>query len=727
MLTLGPGVLASVSSLSPLSRQASPGILPPLPSRKAPAMARRVRLPLGVLVLVGLAAVKVPRAATVAQLPDPPIPRPLQPAKKADPHPLDPLSKEEIRAAVAAVRDAAKMPRFALVPFVALNEPAKAVVLAHKPGAAFPRDARLVIFDRETAKTYEAVVDLRAGNGGKLTAFAERKGVQPSLVGDDFNRGATVVRDDPGWQRAMMRRGFTRNDLADEKLVEVQSWGTGHVPGHAGKRLVRAVTCIRGGTANPFPRVVEGLVALVDLTNGTVLELLDEGDTPVPTDAHDFFDPKRVGKLRDPLRPLEARQPQGANFELHGHEIRWQNWSLRHSFHPREGLVLHAVSYKDGETVRPILYRASMNEMLVPYGDAGKAWNWRNAFDIGEYGFGPAVTKLRPGREVPDNATVLPVVQANEWGSPEVVDGRVAIYEQDGGILWTHTDYLSGKVETRRARQLVLQSLYTLGNYDYGVRWLFGQDGSIDVQVELTGIVLTKAVKEKACVSCQEKPDKDGRLLPAGADRHGVVVAPQIVAAHHQHFFNFRLDFDLEGAKNSVHEMELVAEAKAANPAGNAFIQTQQQLRTEKEARRDTDARSHRTWKVLNPNRRTALGHFPAYELIPGATAVPFVAPESAVRKRAEFVGHPVWVTTFKPAEKYAAGDYPNQSAGGDGLPAYIADNEPLLNEDVVLWHTVGVTHAARAEEWPVMPVTRAAFRLIPHNFFDRNPALDVR
>lgn len=690
-------------------------------------MFRRIRLPLGVFVLVGLAlGVAVPRAVSVAQLPAPkaPLRDPAVPVQKADPHPLDPLSKAEIARAVGLVHASGKVAKTVFVPMVTLHEPPKAAVLAHRPGAAFSREAYVVLFDRPAGKVFEAVVDLK---GGTLVTFVERKGVQPQIVAEEFNRAAAVVRQNLAWQRAMLRRGFTREDLADERLVEVHSWGAGHVPGHAGKRLVRALTCLRGDSNNPFPRVVEGLVALVDVTKGAVVDLLDEGDTPVPTDAFDFFDPKRIGKLRDPLRPLEARQPQGADFELHGNEIRWQKWSLRHSFHPREGLVLHAVSYKDGGTDRPILYRASLNEMLVPYGDPSKAWNWRNAFDIGEYGFGPAVTKLRPGREVPDNATVLPVIQLSEYGTPSTVEGGVAVYEQDGGMLWTHYEFLSGKTETRRARQLVLHSLYTLGNYDYGVRWIFGQDGAIDVQVELSGIMLAKMVKEDKCVACREEPDKDGRIRPNGADRYGTLVAPQVVATHHQHFFNFRLDFDLEGTKNSVHEMELVPEAKAANPAGNAFVQEQRQLRTEKEAQRDTDAKTHRTWKVVNPNRRTALGHFPAYELLPGATAVPFAEPEASVRKRAGFVGHPVWVTKYKPKELYAAGDYPNQSTGGDGLPKYVADNEGLLNEDVVLWHTLGVTHAARAEEWPVMPVTRAGFRLVPHNFFDRNPALDVR
>jgi primary-amine oxidase len=248
------------------------------------------------------------------------------------------------------------------------------------------------------------------------------------------------------------------------------------------------------------------------------------------------------------------------------------------------------------------------------------------------------------------------------------------------------------------------------------------------VQVDLTGVDLVKGTKEEQCVVCQQKPDEDGRLRPTGGERYGSLIAPQILAPHHQHFFNFRLNFDLEGVGNSVYETELVPEDPGpTNPERNAFVLNQRLLRTEREVQRDLAPGTHRTWKVLNPNRQTALGHFPAYELVPGPNAVPLAHSDSTVRKRAGFVGHHLWVTRYRPGELYGAGDYPNQSHGGDGLPRYSNANESLVNTDVVLWYTMGLSHAARAEDWPVMPASRAGFRLVPHNFFDRNPALDVR
>ena len=53
--------------------------------------------------------------------------------------------------------------------------------------------------------------------------------------------------------------------------------------------------------------------------------------------------------------------------------------------HPREGVVLYRVGYEDDGKLRSILYRASLSEMVVPYGDPAPSWFFRGVFDEGEY------------------------------------------------------------------------------------------------------------------------------------------------------------------------------------------------------------------------------------------------------------------------------------------------------------------------------------------------------
>jgi primary-amine oxidase len=83
-------------------------------------------------------------------------------------------------------------------------------------------------------------------------------------------------------------------------------------------------------------------------------------------------------------------------------------------------------------------------------------------------------------------------------------------------------------------------------------------------------------------------------------------------------------------------------------------------------------------------------------------------------------------VTAYDPAERYAAGDYPNQRPGNDGLPVYSQADRPLDNTDLVVWYSFGANHAVRPEDWPVMPVTTIGFHLKPVGFFNGNPALDL-
>ena len=94
--------------------------------------------------------------------------------------------------------------------------------------------------------------------------------------------------------------------------------------------------------------------------------------------------------------------------------------------------------------------------------------------------------------------------------------------------------------------------------------------------------------------------------------------------------------------------------------------------------------------------------------------------------RRAGFITRHVWATPYRPDERYPAGEYPNQHAGGDGLTRWTQDDRALDGEDVVLWYVFGAHHAPRLEDWPVMPVASCGFTLRPVGFFDRNPALDV-
>ena len=617
-------------------------------------------------------------------------------------HPLDPLSAAEIRTAVEVLRASGKVTDESAVVTLELREPDKNALAA--TGGSPPREAFAVVYERAARSTYEAVVELAAR---RVVRWQRMAGVQPPFLASDYVLLRTVIWADTAWQAAMRARGI--GDLGGVTLTPWLGGDYGDAP--RGARLVRATFHYRGRARNEYARPVEGVAAYVDVDARRVVKLVDTGVVPL-AEPHDFHEP---APGRAPLTPLAVEQPSGPSFAVEGNEVRWDRWRFRYAVRPREGLVLYTVRWMDGGRERPVLHRASLSEAVVPYGDPGPTWFFRNAFDVGEYGLGAGNTSLLDRLvDAPANAVFLPAVYADEVGEPVEVPRAAVLYERDGGVLWKHASVLAEENDARRGRELVLAYTATVGNYDYVFRWIFRQDGAIDHQVQMTGVMAVRGVADDA----------------GGAHPHtqwGHRVQRRLVAVHHQHFFNYRLDLDVDGRTNRVVEMNTRALPRGrSNPHGNAFAMEETVLERERGARRHLSLETSRAWRVENPGIRTGLGHHPGFALIPATNAVPYAHPSASVRRRAGFLDAHLWVTPYAPVEMNAGGDYVNQSRGGDGLPAWTRADRPLAGRDVVLWYTLGATHLPRPEEWPVMPVATLGFRLVPFGFFDRNPALDV-
>jgi primary-amine oxidase len=617
-------------------------------------------------------------------------------------HPLDPLTADEVVRAWSLVRaQDGRGPRVRVIS-MALAEPPRSAPPGSGVEHPVERAAFVVLMDSDARKTYEVVVSLTQG---KVVFWTHVPGVQPAIVLDEFFECEAAVRADPGWQAAMRRRGVT-----DFSLAMVDPWSAGNfgIEDEKGRRLSRTLTWVRRSpTDNGYARPVANLIATVDLDEMKVIAIEDRGVVPLPPEDANYS--PDVAGCRPDLRPLEIRQPEGPSFALEGHELSWQKWRMRLGFTPREGLVLHRVSYRDQGRDRPILHRAAVVDMVVPYGDPRPTYFHRNAFDVGEYGIGTLANSLVGGCDCLGEIRYLDAVVNDSQGGAVTLQNAICIHEEDYGILWKHFDWRTGYSEVRRSRRLVVSFIATVGNYEYGFYWYFYQDGTIQLEVKLTGIV------------------SNGAVMPGETPLWGELVAPQVYGPIHQHFFNVRLDVTIDGPLNSVYEVNTVADPPGPeNPHHNAFHTEASPLRSEAVAQRTVDPLRGRFWTIVNPSVRNRLGQPVGYKLVPGENVLPFAGPEAAVTKRATFMTKHLWVTRYDPRERYAAGDYPNQHPGGAGLPAYVEDDAPLDNTELVVWYTFGAHHVVRPEDWPVMPVTYIGFALKPVGFFDRNPALDV-
>jgi primary-amine oxidase len=634
-------------------------------------------------------------------------------ATPAPAHPLDPLSSTEIAAASAILRAGVEFPPTMRFVMISLTEPPKPAGLDFAGLPAPDRAAFIVAYDSGARMIYEAVVSLSTSTVLSWTPVPDRF---PSFLTADLVLVEELVRADPQWQEAMTKRGVT-----DFSLAMIDPWPAGYIGDaddpKSAPRVCRPLTWMRSAPSeHGYARPIEGLIVTVDMDAMAVMSVEDHGIVPIPVHPGNYapefmFDPMNRPAFEGPrtdLKPIEITQPEGPSFAVDGWGVSWQKWQLRVAFNAREGLVLHQIGYRDKGALRPIVYRAALSEMVVPYGDAAPThWN-KNVFDMGEVGMGLSANSLTLGCDCLGEIHYFDGVVNDALGQPQIIENAVCMHEEDYGISWKHTDFRTGEVEVRRARRLVISTIATVGNYEYGFYWYLYTDGTIEYEVKLSGVLTTGAI------AVGEKPVS------------GVLVAPGIYGPHHQHFFNVRLDMCVDGPNNSVYEVDSVPLPPDQNPHSNAWITRSTLVESEAEGARDFEFSTARYWKIVNPSTINELGEPTAFKLMPGGAIPSFVMPGSAIYDRARFVQHNLWVTKYDPAELYAAGNYPYQSPDPQGLPVFIADDAPVVDTDVVVWYTVGAHHVVRPEDWPVMPVTTTGFHLKPVGFFDGNPALDM-
>ena len=616
--------------------------------------------------------------------------------------PLAPLSEVEIIRAAALVREAHDLGRGMRFETIELAEPAPAV-RAKANGKAPPRRAFVATYDTATSRLYEARVNL---DTSKLESWDERKGAFPRIGPDEFLDAEKAALADPRFLKALKRRGIT-----DLSLVCCDPWSTGRgvLAGGERRRLVQTIVWVRKRAfGNQFAHPVEGLCAIIDVNTGEVLSVTDEGPAKVPPEERNYA--KAFQKAwRTGLKPIEVVQPEGPSFTVDGNRVEWCGWRFAIGFSAREGVVLYDLEIRDGDRHRSVLRRASIAEMIVPYGSPYGLHPRKNAFDCGEYGIGAMANSLVHGCDCLGAIHYFDGVVSGVDGSPQVIKNAICMHEEDTGILWKHTDFRTGHTDVRRGRKLIVSFIATVGNYEYMFYWSLHLDGTIAFEVKATGIINTAGID------------------PLDAAKFGTEVAPGVIGQVHQHLFCARLETAIDGADNAAVEVDSKLEPEGpANRAGNAFRAHETLLATEKAAKRNANAATNRYWKIVNRKRKNRFGQAAGYRLMPSHAITAFGGPRSQLGKRAGFTRHHLWVTPTAEDERWPAGDYVNQSAAGEGLPKWTKADRRIVDRPLTVWHVFGLHHLPRLEDFPVQPAVSCGFTLMPDGFFAENPTLDV-
>ena len=619
--------------------------------------------------------------------------RPVEPDAARIPHrhPFAPLTPAELRRAVAIVRRDAEFGDDVLFETIELQEP-------QVDDPAPSRSARVNVFRNSEHGVWQLTVSLDAG---QVMTRRFAAGARPMIQLEQFMTIEALVCADPRFVAACAKRG-----IADMSLVCVDPWSAGSAgpPDEDGLHLAHTFCWLRTReNDNLYAHPIEGLNAVVDLKAERVLRVDDYGVVPVPMGEVNYESQFRTA-FRPGLKPLDVVQPEGASFTLEGHAIAWDKWSMAIGFNAREAITLHDIRY-DG---RPLFNRASLVEMVVPYGSPHNAHHRKNVFDIGEYGLGKLANSLKLGCDCLGHIAYLDAHLGTMRGDVVTIEKAICIHEEDAGLLWKHWDFRTERAETRRGRRLVISCICTVGNYEYASYWSFRQDGEIEFEMKATGIVNT--------VACH----------PGAPSKYGAEVAPGVEGQIHQHAFVARLEPALDGPNNTVLECDTFAEADDANPYGNAFFVRERPLEDGRDGGRRADFARQRYWRVVNPSRTNAVGRPVGYKLAPTSVITPFVRPDSPSGRRAAFMENHLWVTAYDPEERYPGGEFMNRSTGAGGLPDMAARGRSIADQRLVLWHVFGLHHLPRPEDFPVQPCINAGFKLMPSGFFDANPAIDL-
>lgn len=618
---------------------------------------------------------------------------------------LNPLSADEIREAAQLSREyLSHKARFSVITLDEVCQDRAAIVIALVPPDAAAHKLHVNLVTSE------------------LTQLPVPEGAQPVLTPDDCDLAEKIVKADSRVRKLVS----TRYGIDNIDSLVCDPWSV-HVVGdyaplnfrkdNQSARLVQTFLYRRDHPVdNHYAHPID-ILPVVDLNMETVVTV-DGIERPPPTlsstavNYHpDLLEKNEYlpRKTRTTLRPIQVVQPKGPSFSVNGYNIEWENWSFTIGFNYREGLVLHDVCYDS----RSVVKRASLVEMAVPYADPHPPFERKCAFDVGDYGLGYCANSLELGCDCLGAIHYFDAVLPDSRGEPYVIRKAICMHEEDVGLLHKHVEYRTGHSESRRARRLVVSFIATVVNYEYLFYWYLHHDGSISHEIKLSGELSTNLLSE-------------GETHPTA----GVIVAPGVNAQIHQHMFCARLEMAVDGTQNSVEEVNLIAaEEGSHNPFGNAFRVESTLLHSERDAQRD--AAAARTWRIFNPLKsNTISGKKVAYKLVPytfGAFQPPLLtADDSAVSKRGRFAKKALWVTPYRQDEQFPAGEFPTQSQGGDGLPSWTSRNRSIVNERLVIWHSFGVAHVPRTEDFPIMPCESTGFTLKPDCFLLGNPGVDI-
>ncbi|ODV66966.1 peroxisomal copper amine oxidase [Hyphopichia burtonii NRRL Y-1933] len=650
---------------------------------------------------------------------------------KAPAHPLDPLSPQEIQFTTSIIKN-----KFAghsiIFNTVSLKEPKKNSYYQwkEKNGPLPPRLAYFAIVELGVSGIHEGVVDIGA------SAVVESKsieGVQPILTPADLQSTEDIVRSNPEVIKQCEISGISKDEM---HKVYCDAWTIGYDERWgASRRLQQALMYFRADEDESQYSHPLDFCPIVDMNEKKVIFIdIPNRRRPVSKHKHSSFHPKHIaekfGTKENPSGYVEDKQinitqPEGVSFNMNGRVMEWSNFKFHIGFNYREGIVLSDITYNDHGKERPLFHRISLSEMIVPYGSPDFPHQRKHALDIGEYGAGNCSNSLTRSCDCKGVIHYLDHYFPDKDGNATTLQNAVCIHEEDDGLLYKHSDFRDDfqTSVTVRGKRLIISHIFTAANYEYCVYWILRQDGTIKLEVRLTGILNTYVCAEDE-----------------SSGPWGTVVYPQVNAHNHQHLFSLRLHPRIDGDNNSAATSDAKPSpyptGSVENMYGNAFYAEKNTFKTVKDSITNFESKTSRSWDIFNPSSINEYSGKPATYKLVSTFCPPLLAQEgSLVRKRAPWAANTTQVVPYQDeglgyGRLWPSGDHVAQWSGDGprGMREWVGKGtDNVDNTDILFFHTFGITHFPSPEDFPVMPTEIFDLMLRPRHLFKESAALQFR
>ncbi|KAK6182675.1 hypothetical protein SNE40_010303 [Patella caerulea] len=426
-----------------------------------------------------------------------------------------------------------------------------------------------------------------------------------------------------------------------------------------------------------------------------------------------------------PASPTEEqRQPQfvepdGARYRIKHRQIEYMNWRFHVRMATYNGPQIHDVRFAG----KRIAYEIGLQEIAAFY--AGDAPTFRMANYIDSVAsLGQRARALVPSVDCPETATYLSTRQVSDNQEGSVKSERsFCVFELNTGYpLRRHLEYLQfrgsfygGMVDNC----LIVRTILCLNNYDYIIDFIFHQSGIVETKIVSTGYIYGGVYND------QEK-------------NYGFQIADQLVGNIHHHLFNFKVDLDVMGTSNRYETLDIklvnVSNSKWLN--GLNTIQSQIKFdrslkKTELDAVYKYNFDTPKEHIFHNNAFKTRFNEPRAYKVqLSGMSKQ--ILPEDKLNERSI-----PWARYQMAVTKYSDNEVSSSSIYGnfDGLQPvvnftqYLADDENIVDEDLVLWMTMGMYHIPHSEDLPLTqtPGKHLTFLISPHNYFPEDPSMSSR